>query len=328
MTRGFSPERLGLGKWPINSPFRKPRTGSDGRVCPHSGIDIATGGNNLRFQAGIFGTVVITGGDTNRIEVAQFGDSAHVIRYLHCETHAVSRGDSVAPWTTLGTTGTRGGGSTGVHLHLDVVARGVPSSEPSCWSQEYVDPLRYSIRDVPSGFWYHQEGSGPNYDLWQTLSVAGTELGNRVELQLHAFYQGQRCQWFKTSSYSGIVSSHSGNAAFVDFTPAWCRTDGDPRCQPARCQTAQPFRSKLVLDGGRSLLLGSRSRFVRRKNLPAAVHDNRKRQETTANLDESAAVFSFIDIDEGRQSETTLRSSFRADRALTTESDDEEFWCP
>lgn len=91
-----------------------------------------------------------TGGSTNRIEVSPFGDPAHVVRYLHCETHSVKRGDVVAPWTPLGTTGSRGGGSTGVHLHLDVVALGRPSSE-ECWSREYVDPLAYPIRDVPVG---------------------------------------------------------------------------------------------------------------------------------------------------------------------------------
>jgi len=256
----LNPNSLGLA-YPINSRFRVIRT-INGRTCPHSGIDIATNGVSVAFLAGLFGRVIGLGVDTNSVAVEPFGRPGFTVRYLHCASRAVSEGDLVYPWSQLGTTGDVGGGSTGIHLHVDVVRNGVPSSEPSCWSREYVDPETFETPDTMSGSWYFDEGSRGATTFWQTLTLSSSQVGGRVRLSLHAFWISGHCYVNKESIYNGTVTARNGNGLSVAFGPGSCQLSVEGNCRP-QCRPLGAWNTSLSLRGPMTLSMG-RNKFVKR----------------------------------------------------------------
>jgi murein DD-endopeptidase MepM/ murein hydrolase activator NlpD len=90
----------------------------------HKGVDIGLP-PGTPIQAGQDGTVTFAGysGDYGNVVVIE-NDKGLVSKYAHCDTIAVTVGQSVKIGDVIGTVGSTGN-STGAHLHLEIIKDGV-----------------------------------------------------------------------------------------------------------------------------------------------------------------------------------------------------------
>ncbi|SDB60859.1 hypothetical protein SAMN03159422_02399 [Agrobacterium fabrum] len=135
----------------ISGSFREPRPNRP----PHRGMDVSSSMTHKNFTAGVFGQVIDPqGGPWGTITVRPFNEPSTIIQYLHCFDFKVGRGDLVAPWTIIGSTGDTappGTNITGIHLHVHLIQPGTPT-DPG-WSQNYVDPATWSRGTPGQGQW-------------------------------------------------------------------------------------------------------------------------------------------------------------------------------
>jgi len=109
----------------------------------HTGVDIA-GAHGSPITATHGGTVVASGtvgGYGNYVRI-QYADGTIATAYGHLDTIAVRVGDTVTAGQQIGTMGNTGG-STGTHLHYEVMVR-----HPTSGEMVYIDPQAAEGRDL------------------------------------------------------------------------------------------------------------------------------------------------------------------------------------
>lgn len=113
------------GKFRYSSPFGNRMHPIERVMKPHNGIDLVTvpsGGDIVAFQDGKVSKVVHgDAGAGNYIELAH--GSGVSSRYLHLDSTSVKKGKKVKAGTKIGVEGTTGG-STGNHLHFEILEDG------------------------------------------------------------------------------------------------------------------------------------------------------------------------------------------------------------
>lgn len=298
---GFSPSTVGLGNYPINSDF-----GSDRNGCPHSGIDIATGGIPTPFTAGIFGVVAGVGGQCSSVTVQPFHDQNHFVQYLHCSSIQVSKGDYVAPWTTLGTTGEVGCGATGVHLHLHVVKKSAQPSNP-CWSRQYVDPKSWTTGESSvAGRYVGNRHNDGKFEYYTVLSVSGVSIGSSVDWHLYAMGWVGRCFYEKHSWYNGVVTSQYENRLWTQHSAGRCSVvveggSGAERCPDGRCKPSAGFKSSFVWESANSIRTPRGGLFQRMGPSHATGRQNGDGQPDAAIETGAERYLEFLDVGDGHQ---------------------------
>lgn len=113
------------GKFRFTSPFGNRMHPIEGVMKPHNGIDLVTvpsGGDIVSFQDGKVSKVVHGDkGAGNYVEITHGGGVSS--RYLHLDSTSVKKGKKVKAGTKIGVEGTTGG-STGNHLHFEILKDG------------------------------------------------------------------------------------------------------------------------------------------------------------------------------------------------------------
>jgi hypothetical protein len=208
---GFSPDTVGLSGETVSGTFEEPRP--DG--CPHRGLDITSSQTPKPFQAGIYGVVIPPINTAfGTIAVRPFGDLSAIVQYLHCSTSKVGIGDSVAPWTVLGTTGETappGTGITGIHLHIQVILPGTPRH--SCWDRNYVDPASWESHFSIAGTWATRvSGAGGVADTQITLN--GDSLGSTGNVINIASFNNPPAVMRYKGSLAVVARSQNGGVVF------------------------------------------------------------------------------------------------------------------
>jgi hypothetical protein len=148
---GFNPSLVGLAGERVSGTFMEPRPGG----CPHKGLDISSSGTQKRYAAGIYGKVILPDPNFSQwctIAIQPFNDPTATVQYWHSSSSLVAPGDTVAPWSFLGTTGNCSPTPVPIHLHIQVCfAR--PPHYP-CWGgRDFVDPATWDTTSMLLGPW-------------------------------------------------------------------------------------------------------------------------------------------------------------------------------
>lgn len=122
------PVRLPVtGKFIYNSKFGNRLHPIQNVMKPHNGIDLVTqptGGDVVAFMAGKVTSVIQGDPGAGNFVVIDHG-AGLTSRYLHLASTSVSSGQGVKAGTKIGVEGTTGG-STGPHLHFEILKSGTP----------------------------------------------------------------------------------------------------------------------------------------------------------------------------------------------------------
>lgn len=113
------------GKFTYTSTFGNRLHPIEGVMKPHNGIDLVTnpsGGDVVAFQSGKVASVVQGDPGAGNFIVLEHGGGISS-RYLHLASTSVKKGQSVKAGTKIGVEGTTGG-STGNHLHFEILKDG------------------------------------------------------------------------------------------------------------------------------------------------------------------------------------------------------------
>lgn len=123
------PVRLPVtGKFVYTSKFGNRLHPIAGVMRPHNGIDLVTqpvGGDVVAFTAGKVASVIQGDPGAGNFIVLDHGGGTSS-RYLHLASTSVKAGQSVNAGTKIGVEGTTGG-STGPHLHFEILKSGTPT---------------------------------------------------------------------------------------------------------------------------------------------------------------------------------------------------------
>lgn len=123
------PVRLPVtGKFVYTSKFGNRLHPIAGVMRPHNGIDLVTqpvGGDVVAFTAGKVASVIQGDPGAGNFIVLDHGGGV-TSRYLHLASTSVSSGQSVKAGTKIGVEGSTGG-STGPHLHFEILKGGTPT---------------------------------------------------------------------------------------------------------------------------------------------------------------------------------------------------------
>lgn len=123
-----------VGSYTYTSPFGMRVHPITGVLRLHAGMDLVSNGDIVAPQAATVSAVIMGDPGAGNFVVLDHGGGI-TSRYLHLASVSVKPGQKVTVGQKLGVEGTTGG-STGVHLHWEIIKNGTPTN-PLEWAKEH-----------------------------------------------------------------------------------------------------------------------------------------------------------------------------------------------